>query len=161
MSGSASVRAPLTLRIPVPLLFLLVFALGVSLQYPLPMPQIPAQAAECIHDLGFLLLISGLLLFLPCTDLFMRAHTPLYPHGVASSLVVHGPYRLSRNPMYLSLLLTYAGACAVYLQAGALILLPLPVFLLCRVVIPFEEVRLKAKFGEQYQIYCCQVRRWL
>lgn len=161
MSAPASVRIPLTLRAPVPLLFLLVFALGVSLQYPLPMPQMPAQAVEYIHDLGSLLLIAGLLLFLPCTDLFIRARTPLYPHGAASSLIVRGPYRLSRNPMYLSLLLTYVGSCAVFLQAGALILLPLPVILLNRVVIPFEEVRLAARFGEQYRLYCRRVRRWL
>lgn len=157
----ASVRAPLMLRIPVPLLFLVAFAVGASLQYALPMPRVSAQTAGYIHDLGLLLLICGLLLFLPCTDLFVRAHTPLFPHGVASSLIVRGPYRLSRNPMYLSLLLTYVGACAVYLQAGALILLPLPVVLLHRVVIPFEEGRLEAKFGERYRFYCRQVRRWL
>lgn len=161
MAASASVRTPLTLRLPVPLLFLFCFALGVCLQYCVTIPQLSTPVFGHIHDLGLVLLWCGLFLILPCTDLFMRAHTALYPHGAASSLVVRGPYRLSRNPMYLSLLLTYVGACAVFLQLGALILLPLPMLVLCRVVIPFEEARLKAKFGEQYESYRRQVRRWL
>ncbi len=161
MSASASFRIPLTLRIPVPLLFLLCFALGACLQFLVTLPQLSAPISGYIHTMGLLLLLCGLFLILPCTDLFLRAHTPLYPHGAASALVVRGPYQLSRNPMYLSLLLTYVGSCAVSMQLGALILLPLPVVVLTRVVIPFEEARLTGKFGEQYQRYCRQVRRWL
>lgn len=159
MDTPAPLRLPL--RVPAPLLFVIGFAAGAALQSLIVLPQPTPLLREVSHDLGLLLSLCGLMLIVSGAWLFLRARTPLFPHGAASALVVRGPYRFSRNPMYLSVLLTYIGTCAVYWQPVALLLLPLPTTLLSRVVIPFEEMRMLDRFGDAYRDYCRRVRRWL
>lgn len=95
--------------------------------------------------------------------LFFRSKTtvnPLNP-GNASQLVTTGPYRISRNPMYLGLLLMLAG-WALYLGSIApLLALPLFVWILTKQQIEPEEIILAGKFGKQYEDYQRNVRRWL
>ncbi|UII59649.1 methyltransferase family protein [Xanthomonas translucens] len=94
---------------------------------------------------GGVVAAAGLLLSLLCLARFVQRRTTVLPERDPSSLVVRGPYRYSRNPMSLSLLLSYVGLCV---QIGwpwaLLLLLPLPLLALQRVLIPFEEARLRA-----------------
>ncbi|QSQ30074.1 methyltransferase family protein [Xanthomonas translucens] len=108
---------------------------------------------------GGVVAAAGLLLSLLCLARFVQRRTTVLPERDASSLVVRGPYRYSRNPMYLSLLLSYVGLCVQIGWPWALLLLPL--LALQRVLIPFEEARLRERFGSAYARYCTQVRRWL
>lgn len=94
---------------------------------------------------------------------FYREATSIDPHNPqkASSLVTGGIYRLSRNPMYVALLLSLIGF-GVYLQnLLALLLVPLFVWYMNRFQIKPEEEVLMNKFGEEYRSYLSQVRRWL
>ena len=85
---------------------------------------------------------------------------PLTP-GAASSVVSHGVYRVSRNPMYLGFLLALVG-WAVYLSnAGAALLLPVFVAYMTRYQIKPEERALLEKFGPEFAQYMARVRRWL
>lgn len=93
--------------------------------------------------------------------MFVLARTTLIPHGQASRLITAGPYRFTRNPMYLSLTLGYLGAAAIFLQVWPLLLLPIPVVTMNTFVIPFEEARLRECFGETFRDYCGRVRRWI
>lgn len=93
--------------------------------------------------------------------LFARARTPLAPHRDATTLVATGPYRWSRNPIYLGLLLILI---AFWLACGSLtsaLVPPVFVFLLNRNVIVPEETALEARFGDAYRHYKTRVRRWL
>lgn len=94
---------------------------------------------------------------------FVRAKTtvdPLDPQR-ASTLVTTGIYRLTRNPMYLGLLLVLA-AWAVYLAHPLpWVVLPLFILLLNRVQIAPEEAALTQLFGDEYRAYQKRVRRWL
>jgi protein-S-isoprenylcysteine O-methyltransferase Ste14 len=63
--------------------------------------------------------------------------------------------------MYVSLVLVYLGGAGDLAQLWPLLLLPLPVLLIQRVVIPFEETRMRELFGEQYEQYCRRVNRWI
>ncbi|MFN6506925.1 methyltransferase family protein [Xanthomonas translucens] len=94
---------------------------------------------------GGVVAAAGLLLSLLCLARFVQRRTTVLPERDPSSLVVRGPYRYSRNPMSLSLLLSYVG---LRVQIGwpwaLLLLLPLPLLALQRVLIPFEEARLRA-----------------
>jgi protein-S-isoprenylcysteine O-methyltransferase Ste14 len=96
-----------------------------------------------------------------CLLLFARAETGLLPGQSTTRLLTSGPYRLSRNPLYVGLLVLYAG-CA--LVAGALVpLLLLPVAwagLHWGAVRP-EERYLTAALGAPYAEYRHRVRRWL
>ncbi|GAA0679860.1 isoprenylcysteine carboxylmethyltransferase family protein [Marinobacterium maritimum] len=105
----------------------------------------------------------SLLLALMAVGHFFKAGTTVHPHcpEKSSCLVVHGIYRYSRNPMYLSLLLILV---AWSLHLGWL-LAPLGwvlfVLWITRFQIRPEERMLERLFGEEYRAYCRQVRRWL
>ena len=92
---------------------------------------------------------------------FRRHGTTHEPHGTPSALVATGPYRFTRNPMYLALATLLAWFGLVLDSAWLLGLVPVLVLLLDRFVIPREESRLRGIFGEAYDAYSRRVRRWL
>lgn len=110
---------------------------------------------------GAALSACGILLGAAAIAAFARARTTVIPHGHPRRLVTAGPYRFSRNPMYLSLALTYLGIAGIMRLPWAAVLLPLPLLWLNRLVIPLEEARLRTAFGRSYEAYCRRVRRWL
>jgi protein-S-isoprenylcysteine O-methyltransferase Ste14 len=96
-----------------------------------------------------------------CLLLFARAHTGLLPGQSTTRLLTSGPYRLSRNPLYVGLLMLYAGCALVADTVVALLLLPVAwAGLLWGAVLP-EERYLTAALGVPYLEYCDHVRRWL
>ena len=92
---------------------------------------------------------------------FARAGTPIIPDRPARQLVSHGPYRLTRNPMYLGLTSLYTGLALVLNMAWPLVLLPVVLLTLTATVIVHEERHLRAAFGATYEDYCRRVRRWI
>ena len=92
---------------------------------------------------------------------FKRHQTVLDPRGQTVTIVTEGPFRYTRNPMYLTLLLVYVGGILAFrLPWGAILLVP--VFLALQYgVIVREEQYLESMFGEQYATYKRRVRRWL
>jgi protein-S-isoprenylcysteine O-methyltransferase Ste14 len=92
---------------------------------------------------------------------FWRAGTTLMPNRPASRLVVEGPYRFSRNPMYLGLTTLYLGVALMLNSVWVLALLPGVLLLLQTGVIRREERYLEGAFGPGYQAYRTRVRRWL
>jgi len=155
---SNSERIPLVMRIPPPLLFVGSFFGGVGLQRAtgLTMRIVPA-----VRVLGIGLLSCGVLLAVYSLATFFVVRTTVVPFSAASKLVTWGPYRFTRNPMYVALILAYLGVTALASQILALVFLPIPIVILRAVVIPFEEERMRKCFGEAYQQYCSRVRRWL
>lgn len=96
-----------------------------------------------------------------CLLLFARAETGLLPGQSTTRLLTSGPYRLSRNPLYVGLLALYAGAALVADSVVALVLLPIAwAGLHWGAVLP-EERYLTAALGAPYQEYCTRARRWL
>jgi len=78
-----------------------------------------------------------------------------------TALVITGPYRFTRNPMYLGFLLLYIGVSCWFGWIWPLLLAPLLVWLIRVFVIEREERYLDRKFGQEYWRYKAQVRRWL
>lgn len=154
-------RPPLFVRIPPPLTFAAAFVLGMALQHIVPLPLPQAGWLDTMHLAGAVLANAGLLLALVCLGMFARKRTTILPSRSASAIVERGPYRFSRNPMYLSLVLAYAGLAGMLEAPWSLLLLPLPVATLQRVTIPYEESRLAAVLGEGYDRYRARVRRWI
>ena len=94
---------------------------------------------------------------------FRRAKTtidPLKPDAT-STLVTSGIFRLSRNPMYVALLLVLTGWISFLGSVAAIAVLILFVVYISRFQIRPEERILSAKFGVAYTVYCSQVRRWI
>jgi protein-S-isoprenylcysteine O-methyltransferase Ste14 len=91
---------------------------------------------------------------------FARARTAIYPNQPARALVTTGPYRFSRNPMYLGLTAAYFGLALVLNWAWPLVLLPVVLGALSALVIDREERHLASSFGTAYTEYRRHVRRW-
>jgi protein-S-isoprenylcysteine O-methyltransferase Ste14 len=158
---SATTRRPWILFIPPPLLFVAAFAIGELAQRLLGL----ARPADGIHGIAFAsgagLCAAGTLLVFACIGRFARARTTILPHGAPARLVTGGPYRLTRNPMYLGMGCLHLGVAAMRGAPLAAALVAVPLALLHRLVIPAEERRLLAAFGEAYASYCATVPRWL
>lgn len=114
-------------------------------------------------DIATAVALASLLVATLALATFRRAHTtidPMHPQR-AAVLVTHGIYRLSRNPMYLSLgllLASYPLRMGSWAEAATL---PLFVAYVTRFQIVPEERALEARFGEAFRAYCARTRRWL
>lgn len=111
--------------------------------------------------IGGAAILAGLLLLVVANGLFTRAGTDVIPFRNVSTLVTHGVYRYSRNPMYLGMVLVLAG-CAVTVGAATALAVPvLFAVIIERRFIRAEEQMLRELFPGEYAAYCARVRRWL
>ncbi|MBI4094948.1 MAG: isoprenylcysteine carboxylmethyltransferase family protein [Candidatus Liptonbacteria bacterium] len=111
--------------------------------------------------LGLAPMAIGLYFLIAFFRLFEKHKTTVYPGGMPTHLVREGPYRVSRNPVYLGYLLMLLGASATMGSFSSFLPLILFYAVLDRVVIPFEEKRLRERFGAAYEEYARTVRRWI
>jgi protein-S-isoprenylcysteine O-methyltransferase Ste14 len=146
-------------RVPPPLLYIGVLGLGILVSAWHPVPLLPSRLAGVV---GGTLLAGGVALG-PVWGVrtLLKSGTTVRPDKPAARLVTGGPFRFSRNPLYLSLTLMYAGIATIANAVWALLLLiPLTLFM-SRFVIRREEEYLLRAFGEEYRRYKTHVRRWL
>ena len=115
----------------------------------------PAQVA------GMALATLGAALALWCVASFVRfGHGTPAPFDAPRQLVIRGPYRFVRNPMYLGAGLALAGA-ALYYKSGSLLIYACAFLLVFHLFVVFYEERtLRRSFGASYETYCHHVRRW-
>lgn len=92
---------------------------------------------------------------------FLRARNPVPPNRPVQGLMVTGPFRITRNPLYLALALIHLGVAAVSGNAWILLTLPLVLLVVRYYVIAREEAYLVRRFGQDYLDYMHRVRRWL
>jgi protein-S-isoprenylcysteine O-methyltransferase Ste14 len=154
----ASNAPPPGARIPPPLLFIATFLIGLYAHRRIIGPLGSSSLSTAV---GLLLTVCGVALAVSAAGLFARLGTTLVPHHSSSVLVAKGPYRFTRNPMYLSLAMLYVGATVWTGAWIALALIVVPLGLIMRVFIPMEERQLHERFGESYDAYRARVRRWL
>lgn len=148
------------LRIPVPWVFILAYLAGVALEFALRVRGlIPNRLGLTI--LGAMLFALGAVIAGWGWMLFHRERTTRVPGEASTTLVTRGPYRFTRNPMYVGLSLAYLGEAGMLHQVIPVLLLPLVIVYLNQVVIPVEEERLRGVFGAAYTQYQEKVRRWL
>lgn len=93
--------------------------------------------------------------------LFGRQQTGLVPGQATSALIEEGPFRVSRNPLYVGLLALYLGLALLVPTFWGLVLFPAAVLLLLWGAIRPEERYLQLRFGAPYDDYTRRVRRWL
>jgi protein-S-isoprenylcysteine O-methyltransferase Ste14 len=110
---------------------------------------------------GALLFVGGAAMMLAAAGLFRRLGTNAPPTRPTTIIVTTGPFRWTRNPMYLAMALIYAGLAISFDGPIAFALLPLVLIIIQTQVIAREERYLEAKFGDDYRRYKAEVRRWL
>ena len=141
-----------------PLLYGMALAVGFLLQWLAPR-AIVASATR--YWAGGIVLALGLALAFWGRHHMERAGTNVNPREPTTALVVSGPFRFSRNPLYVALTLMYAGLAVVANAFWVLVLLVPVLLLLHSGVVRREERYLEAKFGEAYRQYRARVRRYL
>jgi protein-S-isoprenylcysteine O-methyltransferase Ste14 len=147
-------------RFPPPLVYLAGLAAGWGLHRWRPLPiTVGASTGRTIA--GMVGVAAWLALFLSAFTAFRRVRTTIMPHKPAAALVTHGPYRFTRNPMYVSLVALYGGVTLFVNSWWPLLFLPAVVVGIDRAVIPREERYLRSAFPNEYGAYAARVRRWL
>ena len=116
---------------------------------------------EVRRGVALTLIVGGLLLDGMAAGLFRRRGTAVEPWKPSTVLINEGPYRFSRNPIYLGFAVTYVGLAIAMISWIALLLLLPCLAAVDRFVIRRKERYLAGKFGAAYDAYCAQVRRWL
>ena len=143
---------------PPPLLFVVPLTLALVVEHFRPWPFLPQTLARV---LGAALVLAGSGLALPAVFAFRRAGTHAEPWKPTTAFVVRGPYRFTRNPMYVGMVLVNIGIAALANSLWPLLVLPVSVALVRWGVIAREERYLERKFGAEYRAYKERVRRWL
>jgi protein-S-isoprenylcysteine O-methyltransferase Ste14 len=138
-------------------------AIAAALMWALPpLVQLPLADAWRMA-ISAALALAGALVCVAGVLAFRRARTtvdPMHP-GAATSLVVHGIYNRTRNPMYLGFALALMGWGLVLAKLSALLVLPLFVLYLNRYQIQPEDAALRERFGADFDAYAARVRRWV
>ena len=111
--------------------------------------------------LGAIPIGVGIVVMVVSDRQFKAAGTVINPFDTPSSLVMSGPFRFSRNPMYLAMLLILIGAAMAWGTLTPFLLPPALGWLLATRFIPVEEAALSKVFGAAYEEYTSRVRRWL
>lgn len=141
---------------PVYMLFALLAMVG--LHYAMPLARIVAPPVSYV---GLVPLLVGIAITATAARMFSRFRTPIRPFERSTALVTVGPYRFTRNPMYVGLTLILVG---VWLLLGTLTAaLPIAIFvwIIQERFIRSEERFLDEIFGEEYRGYKSRVRRWI
>lgn len=111
--------------------------------------------------IGLVLIIIGIVIVALANSILLKKRTSVRPFDNPSSLVTSGPFRWSRNPIYLGMSFALLGI-AIFLSSLVSFIFPLAfIIILDRSFIQNEESKLEELFGEEYLAYKRKVRRWL
>jgi len=141
-----------------PLVYLGSIVLGLLLHYAWPLPLVGHPVAAPI---GVGVVVLAVALFIAAVRTFRAAGTPVPGNRPTLAIVRAGPYRFSRNPIYLAFSVLQAGIALSVDSLWLLITLAPALALMSFLVIPREERYLEARFPDAYLPYKSSVRRWL
>lgn len=147
------------INVPPPIWALIYVLVMLAISWLLGWPELPGLP---LPMLGIVLALIPWALPVWAFLMFRRAGTEIDPTSPTNrALVVDGPYRYTRNPMYLGLVLVTFGI-AIAIGAWPMFLAPVAVFATANWVhIPFEEAKMQRQFGAAFDAYTLRVRRWI
>lgn len=140
-----------------PFVYLVAIALGAGLQFAVPLPLFPRAFNVPV---AAVLVAIAVALFVSSVGRFRAAGTAVPANKPTTAIVRTGPYRFSRNPIYLAFSLLQLGL-AIWVDSVWLLATLVAALALMHIVIRREERYLERKFGAEYLAYKASVRRWL
>lgn len=143
---------------PPPVLYGGALLVAILLHLIVPLRLLPRTAAWVI---GLLLLAISIVIMASGVRAMVRVRTEIDVRKPTTAIVVDGPFRYTRNPLYISLTLIYLGIATLINTLWPILLLPILLMVMQRGVIEREERYLERKFGDEYLRYKARVRRWL
>lgn len=148
-------------RIPwPPLIYAMAILLGALSKFALPTPWVESPGSDFLLAIGVLIIVAGLTLDIRAMQTLHAAKTTILPIKGAEHLVTSGPFKISRNPIYLGNTLLTFGAGLVFGIVWFLPLAFIAALLTSKLAIEREEAHLSAKFGKNWRDYANKVRRW-
>ncbi|MBN1537512.1 MAG: DUF1295 domain-containing protein [Anaerolineales bacterium] len=139
-------------------LLLIAIIMMLALHYLLPVTKI---IPPLWNLLGLLPLGVGIYINLWADHAFQHAQTTVKPYETPSTLVVHGVFQITRNPMYLGFILILLSIALLLRSLSPWIVIPIYALLLDGIYIPQEEQMMAEKFGPLWDGYKKYVRRWI
>jgi len=156
---TANDRADVAIKPPI--LFLGALALGALLSLVIPLgPRLASPNGQALA-VGLTFVAIGFALAAFSVRSFQNAGTTVVPGEPSTALVVTGPYHVTRNPIYIGLVLIYFGLAIILTSVWVLLLLIPVLYVLQRGVVEREEAYLSRQFGDAYRKYQARVPRWL
>lgn len=153
-------REPLVANLGIarpPIVYLAAIALGVLLHVVRPVPVLARGVSPFV---GAAVGLLAIVLFVSAVRTFRAAGTPVPGNQPTTTIVRAGPYRFSRNPIYLAFSLFQLGIALWMNSVWVALTLLAAVAVMALVVIPREERYLEARFPAEYSAYRASVRRW-
>lgn len=141
-----------------PLLLLAGIAAGVALGAWLP---IPVSRPAAVQIAGYFLIAIGIAFDFSAIWTMWRARTNILPHKAAGELLTSGPFRLSRNPIYVGNTITLFAMAFAFSNLWYAIAALVMALLVDRLAIRREEAHLAARFGKTWNAYASRTPRWL
>ncbi len=145
------------MRINPPTLFWILIAAIVAVDRFFPLATFDAP---WLPWFGAVLVVAGIGVSAAAKRQFQRIGTNVYTFEEPGELVTDGLFRISRNPMYLGLVVAGLGAALVSATLAALVLSAVFALIVRYWYMAFEENAMLRRFGEPYQAYCRRVGRW-
>lgn len=144
-------------RVYPPTFLLLAAVVMVCLHFLVPFRQIIRAP---YRYLGIVPLVAGLAVVLSAAAIFQRMGTTVKPFEKSSTLIVHGLYRATRNPIYLGMVVSLIGIAVLAGSVSPFLVVPAFMYVIDRRFVRAEEAILEQTFGSQYAAYKASVRRW-
>ncbi len=160
METDQQTHATSGVRFPPPFYYLIGLMLGFGIQWLLPVQLVTTTYRPLLSIAGAAAILLGLSLGAWAVITFRHAGTSPNPHKPTTAFTTAGPYRFTRNPMYLGLTLVSFGISLLGNALWPLLAVPVVVLLVDRSVITREEHYLEKKFGADYLGYKQRTRRW-
>ena len=142
-----------------PLAWALAVIVGLALNWLVPLPFLPAHMPA--SWLGVLVLVLAVALAAWAIVTITRAGSNVPTNRPTTTIVASGPYRFTRNPIYLGMVLALTGLAIVFDNLWMLLMLVSFALVIRYGVVAREEAYLERKFGDAYGGYRARVRRWL
>lgn len=143
---------------PPPLIYAGALAAGLLVNRLYPIGFLPRALRRTV---GPSLILTGAGVGILGFRAMSRAGTNVDPRKPSTAIVEEGPYRFTRNPLYLGMTLIHIGVSALANALPPILLLPIALRVMRRGVIEREERYLEGKFGDEYRAYKARVRRWI
>lgn len=138
--------------------FIILLLLSILIHFIYPLVNIVPYPYNLI---GVILIITGIVITLITNYILLKKKTSIKPFETPDVIITSGPFKLSRNPIYLGMTIALFGVETVLGSLSPCIFPLIFVIIINRLIIPVEEKDLENKFGEKYLDYKTKVRRWI